>query len=409
VTRPNRSLGPQPEPVESFVRRARVWLEANAERQEAASAAARVADGRRAAERIRIFADPAPDQAAIEVAQARDWQRRKWEAGFAAVSWPAELGGAGLSAAHERAFDRLERDFDTPRRTEVFNVTLGMVAPTLRDHGTEEQKRRFLPTFFRGEALCCQLFSEPEAGSDLASLHSTASRRGDGWQITGQKLWCSGAPYCEWGEAIVRTSNEDDRHAGHTVFLVPMGHPAVESRPIVQMTGGASFHQVFLDAVPVGDDLRLGAVGDGWRVAQATLGYERGGGASLGGGSYRDLIALARALGVAADPLVRQKLAAVYSDHRAHAFFASWAGGGGAVPGAAKASIGKLLFTSRLTEIGEEAAQLLGAAITADTGIAGTYEWTGHLLGSPGPSIAGGTSEIQRNIIAERGLGLPRT
>ncbi len=407
VTSPPPKPGPEAEPVASFVSRARLWLEANAEPQGGRSGRLNASGG--SADRLGVFVDPDPEQSAIEVAQAREWQRRKWEAGFAAISWPADLGGAGLSAAHERAFDRLERDFETPRQTEVFHVTLGMVAPTVRDFGTEEQKRRFLPAFFRGDALCCQLFSEPEAGSDLASLHSTAIPSGDGWLITGQKLWCSGAPHCEWGEAIVRTSREDERHAGLTVFLVPMRHPGVESRPILQMTGGASFHQVFLDAVPVDDGSRLGAVGEGWRVAQATLGYERGGGATLGGGTYRDLIALARTLAVDDDPLVRQRLAALYTDHRVHAFFASWRGRSGSVTGAARASIGKLLFTGRLTEVGEEAAQLLGPAITADAGTEGTYEWTGHLLGAPGPSIAGGTSEIQRNIIAERGLGLPRS
>ena len=391
--------GPEAEPVATFVDRARVWLEANASWRR----------GRANDASLRVFADPDPEQSAVEVAEARQWQRRKWEAGFAAVSWPAELGGAGLTAAHERAFDRLERDFETPRRTEVFNVTLGMVAPTVRDFGTEEQKRRFLPTFFRGDALCCQLFSEPEAGSDLASLRSNATRTGDGWSITGQKLWCSGAPHCEWGEAIVRTSREDERHAGLTVFLVPMHDPGVQSSPIVQMTGGATFHQVFLDAVPVDDQLRLGAIGEGWRVAQATLGYERGGGAALGGGTYRDLMALAQTLALNDDPLVRQRLAGLYADHRVHACFASWRGREGTVTGAARASIGKLLFTNRLTEIGEEAARLLGPAITADPGQEETYEWTGHLLGAPGPSIAGGTSEIQRNIIAERGLGLPRS
>jgi alkylation response protein AidB-like acyl-CoA dehydrogenase len=340
---------------------------------------------------------------------ARAWQRRKSEAGYAGISWPTGLGGAGLTPEHERAFNRVEREVVVPHRSEAFNVTLGMVAPTLRACGTDDQQQRFIPAFLRADALCCQLFSEPDAGSDLASLTTSAIRDGHGWRINGQKVWCSGAAFCEWGEAVVRTSREDDRHAGLTVFLVPMHAPGVETRPIVQMTGGASFDQVFLSDVFVDDELRIGPVGGGWKVALATLGFERAGGAKLGGGSYREVVALARRLAVTNDPVVRQELAALYIGHRVQTFFARPpTPGERGLPAAARASAGKLLFTNQLQRVGEVAGQLLGARLTADSGDPASSAWTGHLLGAPGTRIAGGSDEIQRNLIAERGLGLPR-
>ena len=320
----------------------------------------------------------------------RAWQRQKWDAGYAGISWPASLGGRGLTRAHERAFHRLEREYDVPRGTEAFNVTLGMVAPTIQSLGTQEQQQRFIPAFLRADLLCCQLFSEPDAGSDLASVTTSATRQGGGWRINGQKVWCSGAPFCEWGEAVVRTSREGDRHAGLTVFLVPMRAVGVETRPIMQMTGGTSFHEVFLTDVFVDDDLRLGAVGAGWKVALATLGFERGGGAKLGGGTYRDVIALARRLGIAGDPLVRQELASLYIGYRVQAFFARrTAAGDGRLSGAARASVSKLMFTNHLCRVGDVAGRLLGPRLTADSGETGSFAWTEHILGAPGPRTRG--------------------
>ena len=184
----------------------------------------------------------------------------------------------------------------------------------------------------------------------------------------------------------------------------------VETRPIRQMAGGASFHQVYLDEVAVADDLRLGAVGQGWTVASAILGSERGGALRLGGGAYRDVLALAQRLGVTTDPRVRQELAALYIGQRTQSFFARR---GGQLPAAAlhpaaRGSIAKLLFTAQLRQVGEVAARLLGARMAADTGAWGTFGWSHHITGAPGTRIAGGSDEIQRNIIAERGLGLPR-
>ncbi len=160
--------------LEKFVTAARRWLDSHATRPLSASGPT----GRSVSDSFRIFADPSPEEAQAEVDATRAWQRQKWDAGYAGISWPASLGGRGLTRAHERAFHRLEREYDVPRGTEAFNVTLGMVAPTIQSLGTQEQQQRFIPAFLRADLLCCQLFSEPDAGSDLASVTTSATRQG---------------------------------------------------------------------------------------------------------------------------------------------------------------------------------------------------------------------------------------
>ncbi len=264
--------------------------------------------------------------------------------------------------------------------------------------------------FLRAEELCCQLFSEPGAGSDLAGLATRAERDGDDWVLNGQKVWSSGAQFAEWGELIARTDPSLPKHAGMTAFLIPLDAPGVQIRPIRQMSGGSSFNEVFLTDVRIPDDLRLGAVGQGWKVALTTLGFERGGSGNRGvGGSWERLLGLARWLGRTGDPVVRQQLASVYIHQqvrRMNAARVAAATAAGQPPGP-EGSIGKLLWVAGMTEIGEVAASLLGARLIADTGEWGTFAWNDHLLGAPGYRIAGGSDEIQRNIIAERVLGLP--
>ena len=398
--------------LERFRAEARSWLERHAERKPAQGAGDRGGWGQ-GPDSVAVFPTCSPEEEASRVKAASEWQRLKFDAGYGAITWPEEHGGAGLPSSFERAFRGEERHFLTPEPTELFPVTLGLIAPTIARHGTDEQRRRFLRPLLRTDRLACQLFSEPGAGSDLASLSCRAERDGEGWVLNGQKVWTSGATLAHFGEAICRTDPALPRHEGMTAFLVPLDAPGVEIRPIRQMTGGASFNEVFLSDVRVGDDLRLGAVGEGWKVALTTLGYERNGGSQHGspGGSFRRLLELARHLGATDDPVVRQELAEVFIATRVLGFVndrVRSAARAGQAPGP-EGSVRKLLWTRNLTRTGELAARMLGPAVTADTGEWGTYAWTEHLLGAPGYRIAGGSDEIQRNIIAERVLGLPRS
>jgi len=402
-----------PSDLAAFRAAARAWLECHAQPRPTSA----VGDGQDAwglgSDSVAVFPTCSPDEERARVKAASEWQRLKFDAGYGALTWPPEHGGAGLAPAFERAFRSEERRFATPEPTELFPVTIGLVAPTIAAHGSVEQQRRFIRPLLRTDLLACQLFSEPGAGSDLASLSCRAERDGDGWVLNGQKVWSSGAGLADYGEAICRTDPALPRHQGLTAFLVPLDADGVEVRPIRQMTGGASFNEVFLTDVRIPDDLRLGKVGEGWRVALTTLGFERSGGTQHGspGGSFRRLLALARHLGLNEDPTVRQDLAAVFTGTRLLGFVNDRvrAGARAGQPPGPEGSIRKLLWTANLTRTGEVAARMLGPAITADTGEWGTYAWTEHLLGAPGYRIAGGSDEIQRTIIAERVLGLPRT
>jgi len=350
------------------------------------------------------------DEAAL-LQRVSAWHQKKCDAGFGAITWPVEMGGAGLSAEHQRAYERVEDRYETPDSHETFSVTTGLVAPTVDLYGTPEQRERFVRRFLRAEELCCQLFSEPRAGSDLAGLGTSAVRDGDEWVVNGQKVWTSGAQYSQWGELLARTDPIAPKHAGITAFLVPMDTPGVEVRPVKQMSGGSSFNEVFFSDARIPDSLRLGDVGAGWKVGLTTLGFERGGSGSGRnvGGSWLRLLGLAQWLGRSGEPIVRQRLAEVYIADRIREFGrlrAASAAEAGRAPGS-EGSIGKLAWATGLTRTGNVAAMLLGARLTADTGDWGTYAWNDHVLGAPGYRIAGGSDEIQRNIIAERVLGLP--
>ncbi len=387
----------------------REWLASHVEAREpaASSAVERWGVGD---DDVSIFHDLSFEQEAELLERAMKWQQTKFDAGYGAISWPGEYGGAGLSVEYERAFHEEERAFQTPRRHETFSVTVRLIAPTVRLFGTEDQQARFVRRFLRAEELCCQLFSEPSAGSDLAGLGTRAVRDGDEWVVNGQKVWSSGARFAPWGELIARTDPAVPKHAGLSAFLVPMDAPGLEVRPIRQMSGGASFNGVFFTDVRLPDDLRLGDVGAGWKVALTTLGFERGdNGAARAGGNWSQVHALARWLGVTDDRLVRDALAELYTNHRITDLVwqrAARAADAGGVPGP-EASIGKLRWTQDLTRTSDVVARLLGPRLAADTGEWGTYSWTAHVLGAPGYRIAGGSDEIQRNIIGERVLGLP--
>ena len=393
--------------VERYAAAAQAWLESVA-KVRPRPVEARWGEG---SDDVSVFHDLTEEQERRLLDEAMAWQRIKFDAGYGAISWPVEYGGADLPAEYEAAFRQVEAEFDVPPSHETFSVTVGLIAPTIRAFGTHEQRDRFIRPFLRTDDLCCQLFSEPGAGSDLASLSTRAVADGDGWVITGQKVWSSGAQYAGWGELIART-DPSAKHAGLTAFLVPMDTPGVKVHPIRQMSGGSSFNEVFLDEVRLPDELRLGGVGDGWKVALTTLGFERagsGGGRHVGG-SWEQLVALARHLDRTGDPVVRQQLARCYVNERVRSLVrqrAEHSSARGRPPGP-EGSIGKLLWTRNLAEISDVAAGLLGPRLTADTGEWGTYAWAAHVLGAPGYRIAGGSDEIQHNIIAERVLGLPR-
>ena len=262
-----------------------------------------------------VFDNLTFEQEQEQLAAAAAWQRAKLAAGYGAITWPPEFGGAGLSPAYEEAFGREEAQVAVPRKNELFSVTLELVAPTVAAFGTPAQQRELIPRLLAAELFVCQLFSEPGAGSDLASLSLRAERRDGGWVLNGQKVWTSGARHAALGELIARTDPAQARHRGLTAFLVPMDAPGVEIRPIRQMSGGSSFNEVFFTDVVVPDEARLGEIGQGWQVALTTLGFERaasGAGAQQPGGSFAQAAATARQLGRLGDPLVRQLLADLY-------------------------------------------------------------------------------------------------
>ena len=391
--------------AEDYAEAARAWLSERLER-----APRTLSDWGAGSDDVSVFHRLSFEQEQDLLQRAMAWQQEKCDAGYGAITWPEEYGGAGLSAEHERAYRSVESEFAAPAGHETFAVTTGLIAPTIRLFGTDDQRDRFVRRFVRAEELCCQLFSEPGAGSDLAGLGTQAVRDGSEWVVSGQKVWSSGAQFSGWGELIARTDPDAAKHAGLTAFMVPMDAPGVEIRPIKQMSGGSSFNEVFFTDVRLPDSLRLGEVGEGWKVALTTLGFERGGTGGRGvGGSWERLLGLARWLDRTGEPLVRQRLASVYVHQRLQAMNRSRAqisAASGKPPGP-EGSIGKLLWVQGMTEIGSVAAELLGPRITADTGEWGTYAWNDHLLGAPGYRIAGGSDEIQRNIIGERVLGLP--
>ena len=393
-----------PPPLERWTDQAREWVAARLpSRDQGARAWGEGSDD------VAIFNAMTHEEEARLIRGIMDWQCEKFDAGYGAITWPPQHGGAGLPAGYERAFRRVEARFRTPGQHETPNVSINLVANTIRVVGSDEQRERFLRPLLRAEILACQLFSEPGAGSDLGSLSTTAVRDGPGWVLHGQKIWSSGAQFSGWGEIICRTDADVPKHQGMTAFLLPMDAAGVDVRPIRQMTGGASFNEVFLSDVRIPDGLRLGPVGGGWKVALTTLGFERAGRGEVRGGTYHEVFRLARWLGVTSDPCVRQLLARLYCGHQAMALSARRAGArarAGGPPGP-EGSVGKLLFTRQQKAISDAVAALLGPRIAADTGEWGTFAWSAFLLGAPGNRIAGGSDEIQHNIIGERVLGLP--
>jgi alkylation response protein AidB-like acyl-CoA dehydrogenase len=344
------------------------------------------------------------------VKRCREWQGMLAAGGWAGVTWPTRYGGRGGRPIDGAIFNQEQARFGVSNG--VFAIAIGMVGPTILAHGTELQKERFLPPMLRGDEVWCQLFSEPEAGSDLANIATRARLDGDEWVVTGQKVWTSAAHRAEWGILIVRSDPDAPKHRGITYLLVDMSSPGIDIRPLRQMTGDAHFSEVFLDEVRVPTANVLGEAGDGWRVAQTTLASERG--AIAGGSGGADppgLIAMAQQLGRAHDPLVRQAIVESHLRGELLRFLrlrTQTALSQGTRPGA-EASVMKLAYARLMQQMTNAAIQVQGATgmITDPDLVPRGGVWTTKLLHSPSLRIAGGSDQIQGNIIGERVLGLP--
>ena len=375
----------------AFRSEARAWLEANAPKREEL-------------------------EGLDEIAAAKLWQKRKYDAGWACIRWPEEYGGRGASAIEQVIWNQEEGKFATPGG--VFAIGQGMAAPTLMAWAKEEHKRKHLPPLASGEHIWCQLFSEPAGGSDLAALRTRAEKDGDEWVINGQKIWTSGAHYSDYGIIVLRTDPNVPKHKGLSYFFLDMKSPGIEVRPIKQISGGANFNEVYFTNVRVSDDQRLGAVGQGWQVALTTLMNERmaiGGGG--GGVGFRQVFDLAQRVDIDGEPAirdknVRSKLATWYAQEsglKYTGYRSLTALSKGATPGPEN-SIGKLVAASKTQDMASFAMDLLelSGAVSdpAHAEAHGIFQTT--FMGAPGGRIAGGSDEIMLNILAERVLGLPQ-
>jgi len=340
------------------------------------------------------------------------WHRQLAAAGWSCLGWPVGHGGRGLPVSHQVVFhEEYARSGAPPRAGYLGEELLG---PTLMAFGTPEQQARFLPEIAAVRELWCQGYSEPDAGSDLAAVRTSATLDGDEWVIHGQKIWTSNAQTADWCFLLVRTTPGSQRHNGLSYLLVPMRQPGITVRPIRQLTGDAEFNEVFFDGARTAADLVVGEPGQGWRVAMGTLGFERGV-ATLGQqiGFRRELdglVALARRNGAAADPRVADRLARArigLEVLRAHALRTLPSDSPGAGASVYDASVAKLMWARWHRDLGETAMDVLGAAgiITGDSDV---DEWQRLFLFGRAETIYGGTDEIQRGVIAERILGLPR-
>ncbi|MFJ2782664.1 MULTISPECIES: acyl-CoA dehydrogenase family protein [unclassified Streptomyces] len=330
------------------------------------------------------------------------WERHMADHGWTCVGWPEKYGGRGASIEQQIAFHEEYALADAPAR--VNHIGEQLLGPTLIDHGTEEQKARFLPQVRAARELWCQGYSEPDAGSDLAAVRTRATLEDGRWVVHGQKIWTSLAHEAQWCFVLARTTPGSRRHAGLSYLLVPLDQPGVDIRPIVQLTGTSEFNEVFFDGATTEAAHVVGAPGDGWRIAMATLGYERGV-STLGQqvGFRRELdalVALARRNGAAADPALRDRLVR------------AWAGLEALRAGALRGtdpSAAKLGWSHWHRDLGELALEIGGPAAALAT--AAPYELDDRqrlFLFSRADTVYAGSSEIQRNIIAERVLGLPK-
>ncbi|KAB2346883.1 acyl-CoA dehydrogenase family protein [Actinomadura rudentiformis] len=340
------------------------------------------------------------------------WERHMAAAGWTCVGWPEEYGGRGATVEQQVIFNEEYALADAPAR--VGHIGENLLGPTIIAFGTDEQRARFLPPIVAVEELWCQGYSEPNAGSDLANVQTRAILEDAGWRINGQKVWTSLAMESDWCFVVCRTEPGSVRHNGLSYLLVPMKQTGVDIRPIVQLTGTSEFNEVFFDNARTDAGNIVGAPGDGWKIAMATLGFERGV-ATLGQqvGFRRELegvIELARRTGAIDDPLLRDRLTRAWMGLEIMRLNAmrTMAGIASGAPGP-ESSISKLVWATWHRDLGELAMDVLGASgLVADGEPYDLNDWQRLFLFSRSDTIYAGSNEIQRNIIAERVLGLPR-
>ena len=386
----------------AFRAEVRSWLDAHAEPK---------ADAR---ERISVMEGFSDDPDDIEV--ARHWQRQLFEGGLAAVTWPAEHGGRALGVVEAMVLSEEQARYDVPQS--VFSIGIGMIGPTIIAHGTPEQQQRYLPPMLRGDEIWCQLWSEPDAGSDLAGLTTRAVLDGDEFVLDGQKVWTSGAHYSQFGLGVFRTNPEVPKHKGISVLIVPLETPGIEVSPLRQITGESHFNEVFFDGARVPASNLVGDLDDGWRVARTTMMNERlsAGAMASATDAVSALVKIVRSTPynggtLAGDPVVRQRLARTYTLSRLFDLTSARVRSAlsrQSIPGP-EVSILKLFAAQLWTVLAETGSDILGSAGTLvgeDAPEGG--RWPAALLSSFAMHIGGGTDQIQRNIIGETVLGLPR-
>jgi alkylation response protein AidB-like acyl-CoA dehydrogenase len=351
------------------------------------------------------------DRRGIERAVA--FQRALADARLAGITWPAEYGGRGLPARYQRIFDQEARAFQVPPRS--LEIGLGMCGPTVLVHGSEEQKRAFVPPLLRGEHVWCELFSEPGAGSDLSSVQTRARRDGDEFVVDGQKVWTSGAQHSDYAACLTRTDSSRPKRDGITMLIVDMHDPGVTVRPLRQLTGESHFNEVFLDAVRVPVANVLGQVDDGWRVARTMLAFERQALSTIGSsggsrGGFNAMIDEAKRRRVDERPAFRDRLVQLRIEQMVLRYLTSYlqvkarAGADGAA-----ASMLKLAMAQLVQQSGRTVVEMVGMdAIAWRPDDPDGGRWNFQLLNSLSASLGGGTNEIVRNVIAERVLGLPK-
>ncbi len=359
---------------------------------------------------------PRFDTLADEIAWGRRWQAKLAANRWVGIHWPAEYGGRSASPVQVAIFNM---EYARSRALQPVNrVGINLAGPTLLAHGTEEQKRRWLPSILTADEIWCQLFSEPGAGSDLASLSTRATRVDDGWVLSGQKVWTSYAQFARWGICLCRTDPEAPKHRGISYVVVDMETDGIEVRPLVQITGDAEFNEVFFDDVYVPDDHLVGGLNQGWAVANTTLAHERGTAfpfkEQVVHEVYLDeLYDLAAHSGSLDDPELSDALADVFVQLRVlrlHNWRTLSRLARGIEPGP-ESSVVKLAWTDMTQHLSELALGLVGDAAplwAGASGNPGAGRWQKQWLWSKAASIAGGTSEVQRTIIGDRILGLPR-
>ncbi|MFD9725518.1 acyl-CoA dehydrogenase [Streptomyces sp. NPDC059072] len=354
-------------------------------------------------------AKPSPDDWPGRRAYDMGWQRRLYEAGYAGLHWPVDAGGRGATPTQHLIYLEETERAGAPYVGANF-VGLLHAGPTIAAEGTAEQRARWLPPVLRGDEVWCQGFSEPDAGSDLASLRTRAVRDGDEYVITGSKIWTSHAEVADWCELLVRTDPAAPKHRGISWLAMPMDAPGVTVRPLRTLAGSTEFAEVFLDEVRVPVANRVGAENDGWRVTMVTLSFERGtafvGEVVACRRTLGELARTARANGRWDDPVLRRRLGRLYGEFGALWRLTQWnvseAQRAGGVPGIG-GSVFKLAYSHARQELYEVAAEVLGAS-----SLVLEEEWTLDRLSSLSYTIAAGTSQIQQNIVAERILGLPK-